>query len=179
MELIATLAENGPLLAAVAAVMLVGPVATALVSNGYLSKMLESRGRARPAELDARMGEIEKGFVPNLDDVLARIEGKLDALSKNVAEVEKRLNHVDKSALMGIIYNPAIHTVDRIRAFICYLKLGGNGLVAEHAFSELVAPNREAWIRELQESRMPIRCENYHEKIYEIGRRLNEAVGAF
>ena len=179
MEFLDMFDGNLPAVIAIGIVMLLCAIAPSLISSGYLSRMLKGRGKGKTiAELAERMGEIEEGFVPNLDDALARIEGKLDALSACVAEVEKRLSCVDKSALMGIIYNPAIHIVDRIRAFICYLKLGGNGLVAEYAFSELVAPNREAWIRELQESRARVCCDKYRERIAEIGRRLNEAVGA-
>ena len=160
---------NALMVAAFAAITLGG----ALINNGYLSRMLKARGKGRTvAGLAERMDKIEDGFVPNLDDVLRRIDGKLDTMREQMSEIERRLNYADKSALMAIIYNPSIHKVDRLRAFNSYLKLGGNGTVKDYAVENLVLPNREDWIRALDESRMKIHCEKYHERVAEIYRRL-------
>ena len=153
-------------------IMAIFLIINTLVSRGHLSKLFKGKGKT-VVELMRRMEKIEGGFVPGLDEALARIDGKLDALTEGVCEMERRLNHVDKSALMGIIYNPAIHVVDRLRAFVCYLKLDGNGLVLEYAVTTLVAPHREDWIRAQQENRMKIYCERekYEARIAEIDRR--------
>jgi len=165
---------NVPSLVAMAAIVLGG----ALISNGYLSRLLKGRGKGKTlAELAGRVDEMEKGFVHGLDGTLERIEGKLDVMQVSVTEMETRLNYADKSALMGVIYNEKIHKVDRLRAFNNYLKLGGNGLVEEYAFKELVKPNHDDWIRAVQESRMKPRCDKYEERIAEIGRRLHGAGG--
>jgi len=74
--------------------------------------------------------------------------------------------------IWGVIYNGDVHIVDRLRSFIHYLKLGGNGTVLEYAYVELVKPNRQEWTRALDESRMKIHCEKYHERIAEIDGRL-------
>jgi len=167
---------NLPALAVIGFVMLLCAIVPSLISNGYLSRMLKSRGKGRSAaELAERMDKIEDGFVPDLGEVLGRIDGKLDAMQESMTEMETRLNYADKSALMGVIYNDRIHRVDRLRAFINYLKLGGNGLVAEYAIEELVRPNRDDWTRAVQESRMTPRCDKYHERIAEINRRLHGA----
>jgi len=167
---------NLPALAVIGFVMLVCAIVPSLISNGYLSRMLKGRGKGKTlAELAGRMDEVEKGFVHGLDGTLERIEGKLDDMRKSMAEMETRLNYADKSALMGVIYNDRIHKIDRLRAFINYLKLGGNGLVAEYAIEELVRPNRDDWTRAVQESRMTPRCDKYHERIAEINRRLHGA----
>ena len=169
MEFLDVFDGNIPSLIVMAVIVLGG----ALVSNGYLSRMLKARGKGRTlVGLAERMDKIEDGFVPDLGEVLGRIDGKLDAMQESMTEMETRLNYADKSALMGVIYNDRIHRVDRLRAFINYLKLGGNGLVAEYAIEELVRPNRDDWTRAVQESRMTPRCDKYHERIAEINRRL-------
>jgi len=149
---------NLPSVMAIGAVMLVGTIGSALISNGYLSKALKGRGKVR------------------LCDAIDLIGGKLDAMRERMGEMEKRLGYADKSALMGVIHNEKIHRTDRLRAFNNYLKLGGNGTVCEYAVAELVMPNRDCWTRVLDESRMEIRCDKYRERIAEIDRRLrNEA----
>jgi len=152
--------------------MLISSVSVALISNGYLSRMLKGKGRSN-VELAAEMDEIKKGFVPNLDEALAGIDGKLDALAEGFQEMERRLGHVDKSALMAVIHNPEIHAIDRLRAFDRYLRLGGNGLVEEYAIRELILRHRKDWIRTQQENRMRIYCEKekYEARIAEIDRR--------
>jgi len=166
---------NIPSLIVMAVIVLGG----ALVSNGYLSKMLKARGKGRTVgELAGRMDEMEKGFVPDLGDVLGRIDSKLGAMQNQLVNMEIRLNYVDKSSLMGVIYNGDVHIVDRLRAFVNYMKLGGNGTVLEYAYTELVKPNRQEWIRALDESQMKIHCEKYHEKIAEIGLRLKNGKAA-
>jgi len=143
---------NALMVAAFAAITLGG----ALINNGYLSRMLKARGKGKTlADLAGRMDMIEDGFVHDLGNVLERIAGKLGAMQKQMADMERRLNYADKSALMGIIYNPDIHVTDRLRAFNNYLKLGGNGTVLEYAYEELVEPNRQEWTRALDESRVP------------------------
>jgi len=170
MEFFETFGGNALMLAAFAAITLGG----ALINNGYLSRMLKARGKGRTvAEIAERMDKIEDGFVPDLGDVLERIDGKLGAMQERMTEMERRLNYADKSALMGVIHHPDIHVTDRLRAFNNYLKLGGNGTVLEYAYGELVEPNRREWTRALDESRMKIYCpEKYHKRIAEIGRRL-------
>jgi len=113
----------------------------------------------------------KEGFIPHLDKILDRIETKID-------NMEKRLNHVDKSGLMGVIYNRHIHTTDRLRAFNSYIKLGGNGLVAKFAIEKLVLPNRDDWIRVVQESHMKTYCEKYYEeRIAEISKKISQIEG--
>jgi len=147
----------------------------ALINNGYLSRMLKGRGKGKTlAELVGRVDEMEKGFVHGLDETLDRIEGKLDAMRGSMDDLERRINYVDKSALMAVIYNGDVHVIDRLRAFVHYLKLGGNGTVLDYACRELVEPNRQEWTRALDESRMEPRCEKYNERIAEIGRRISE-----
>jgi len=164
---------NLPSVMAIGAVMLVGTIGSALISNGYLSKALKGRGKGKTlAELAARVEGVEKGFVPDLGDALRQICGKLDAVHGQMIEMERRLNYADKSALMGVIHNEKIHRTDRLRAFNNYLKLGGNGTVCEYAVAELVMPSRDCWTRVLDESRMEIRCDKYRERIAEIDRRL-------
>ena len=177
MELLEGFRDNIPSLVVVAVIVLGG----ALINNGYLSKLFKKRGMSQPvADIVKRVDEIESRFTPNLDDILARIENKLDSLSDRVSDVEKRLNYVDKSALMGVIYNSSIHTIDRLRAFHTYLCLDGNGLVAEYAVKELVIPNRDDWIRAWQESKMRVYCDKdkYDERIAEINRKIAQAEGA-
>ena len=164
---------NLPALAVIGFVMLVCAIVPSLISNGYLSRMLKGRGKGKTlAELAGRMDEVEKGFVHGLDGTLERIEGKLDSMRGSMADLERRINYVDKSALMAVIYNGDVHVIDRLRAFVHYLKLGGNGTVLEYAYGELVKPNRREWTRALDESRMKIHCEKYRKKIAEIDRRL-------
>lgn len=173
MELLGMFDGNVPSLVVIGIFMLAGTFVSALVSNGYFSKMLKGMGRGKSiADLAERMDRLENGVVPGLDKTLERIEYKIDDLSENVLEVEKRLNYADKSSLMGIIHNSSIHTTDRLRAFNNYLKLGGNGTVADYAVEELVRPNREEWIRVVDESRMKIHCDRYHERIASIKNRL-------
>jgi len=160
---------NTPSLVVMAAIVLGG----ALISNGYLSRMLKARGKGKTiAELAGRMDKIEDGFVHDLGNVLERIDGKLGAMQKQMADMERRLNYADKSALMGGIHNEKIHKMDRLRALNNYLKLGGNGTVAEYAVNELVIPNRDYWIRVLDESRMKPQCDKYNERIAEINGRF-------
>ena len=169
MEFLDLFDGNVPSLLVMAVVVLGG----ALISNGYLSNMLKGRGKGKTvAELSGRMDAIEDGFVPDLGDVLGRIDGRLDSMQKSMTEMERRLNYADKSALMGVIHNEKIHKMDRLRAFNNYLKLGGNGTVAEYAVNELVIPNRDYWIRVLDESRMKPQCEKYDERIAGINRRF-------
>jgi len=179
MELLGMFDGNLPSVVAIGAIMLVGTIGSALISNGYLSKMLNGRGKGKAAaELAGRMDRLENDTVPGMKGALDRIENKLDTLSDHVLEMERRLNYADKSALMGVIYNGSIHVFDRLRAFNNYLKLGGNGLVAEYAVRELVVPNRDDWTRVVQESKMKTHCDKYHEIVAGIGRRLNETMGA-
>ena len=169
MEFLDVFDGNIPSLIVMAVIVLGG----ALVSNGYLSKMLKARGKGRTVgELAGRMDEMEKGFVPDLGEVLGRMDGKLDSMQERMTEMERRLNYADKSALMGIIHNEKIHKMDRLRAFNNYLKLGGNGTVAEYAVNELVIPNRDYWIRVLDESRMKTQCDKYDGRIAEINGRF-------
>ena len=169
MEFLDMFDGNVPSLAVMAAIVLGG----ALISNGYLSKMLKGRGKGRTlAGLAERVEKVEEGFVPDLGDVLERMDGKLDSMRECMTEMERRLNYADKSALMGVIHNEKIHKMDRLRAFNNYLKLGGNGTVAEYAVNELVIPNRDYWIRVLDESRMKPQCDKYRERIAEINRRF-------
>ena len=166
---------NLPSVMAIGLVMLIGTIGSALISSGYLSKALKGRGKGKTVtELAARVEGMEKGFVPDLGDALRQICGKLDAVHGQMIEMERRLNYADKSALMGVIHNPNIHAVDRLRAFNNYLKLGGNGLVEEYAIRELILPNADDWTRAVQESRMKIHCDagEYEGRIAEIGRRL-------
>ena len=174
MELLDGFSDNIPSLVVVAAIVLGG----SLINNGYLSKLFKKRGMSQPfADIVKRVNEIDGRFTPNLDEILARIESKLDSLSDRVSDVEKRLNYVDKSALMGVIYNHSIHTIDRLRAFHTYLCLDGNGLVAEYAVSELIIPNRDDWIRAVQESKMKVYCDKdkYDERIAEINRKISQS----
>ena len=148
------------------------PLFTAI---GFVVMMLFQRGAFNKlsSPTKKRLDEMEKGFVPDLGAFLARIEDKVNALSVQCSEMETRLNHVDKSALMGVIYNPAIHVVDRIRAFDCYLRIGGNGLVTEYAINNLLLPNRKDWIRVTQESQIKIlHEEQYRERVEWINRHL-------
>jgi len=169
LEFLDVLDGNIPSLIAVTVIVVGG----ALINNGYLSRMLKARGKGRTVgELSGRMDEMEKGFVPDLGDVLERMDGKLDSMQERMTEMERRLNYADKSALMGIVHNERIHKMDRLRAFNNYLKLGGNGTVAEYAVNELVIPNRDYWIRVLDESRMKPQCDKYGERIAEINGRL-------
>jgi len=147
-----------------------------LINNGYLSKLFKRKGKGQTnTELAGRMDKMESGFVPNLDEVLSRIEGKIDSMSDRVSDIESRINHIDKSALMSVIYNRHIHIIDRLRAFVCYLKLGGNGLVAEFAIENLVKQNREHWLRVEQENRMKTYCEKYDDRIAEINRKISQS----
>jgi len=164
---------NVPSVIAIGIMMLIGTIGSALISNGYLSRMLKARGKGKTvADLAERVGKVENGFVPDLGDVLGRIDGKLDSVQERMTEMERRLNYADKSALMGVIHNEKIHRMDRLRAFNNYLKLGGNGTVAEYAVNELVIPNRDCWIRVLDESRMKTQCDKYNERIAEINGRF-------
>jgi hypothetical protein len=133
---------------------------TTLVNNGYLSKFLKSKGK------DSSEGKEGKG--QSIADLIERIE-------REVAKLSRRVGHTDKSALMAIIYSPAIHVIDRLRAFDCYLRLGGNGFVAEFAITELIVPHKNEWLRVQHENTMDIYCEKYHERIAEIRKRINEA----
>jgi len=112
------------------------------------------------------------GIIPHLDKTLERMESKIDEANGSMRDMETRINHIDKAAMMGIIYNRNIHIIDRLRAFICYLKLGGNGLVAEFAIEYLVGPNRDLWMRAVQESQMIPRCPKYEERIAEINKKI-------
>jgi len=164
---------NVPSVIAIGIMMLIGTIGSALISNGYLSRMLKARGKGKTvADLVERVDAMENGFVPDLGDVLGRMDGKLDSMQERMAEMERRLNYADKSALMGIVHNEKIHKMDRLRAFNNYLKLGGNGTVAEYAVNELVIPNRDYWIRVLDESRMKTQCDKYNERIAEINGRF-------
>ena len=173
MEFLDMFDGNVPSVIAIGIIMLIGTIGSALISNGYLSRMLKARGKGRTvAELAGRVDEMEKGFVPDLDEVLERIDGRLDSMQKSMTEMERKLDHADKSALMGVIHNDKIHKMDRLRAFNSYLKLGGNGTVAEYAVNELVIQNRDYWIRVLDESTMKPQCGKYGERIAEINGRL-------
>jgi len=175
LEFLAAFDGNLPSVIAIGAFMVVGTIGSALINKGYLSRMLKARGKGRTlVGLAERMDKIEDGFVPDLGDVLERMDGKLCAMQEQMAEIERRLNYADKSALMGVIHNEKIHKMDRLRALNNYLKLGGNGTVTEYAVNELVMPNRDYWIRVLDESRMLPSCDKYHERIAEIGRRLKD-----
>ena len=108
------------------------------------------------------------GIIQHLDKTLGRMESKIDEANDSIRDMETRINHIDKAAMMGIIYNHNIRTIDRLRAFDTYLRLGGNGLVAEDAIEILIRPNRDDWIRVTQESRIKLYCDNYHKRIAEI-----------
>jgi len=151
-------------------------LAITLTNNGYLTKLLKRRGQPI-SELANRMDEIEKQIVPNLDDILARIENKLDSLSTALGEMEQRLNYIDKTALMGVIYTDNIHITDRLRAFNSYIRLGGNGLVMEFATYTLIIPNWNDWQRVSQESRMKIYCgeDKYNARLAEIEKKYYES----
>ena len=173
MEFLDMFDGNVPSVIAIGIMMLIGTIGSALISNGYLSRMLKARGKGKTvADLAGRVDAMENGFVPDLGDVLGRMDGKLDSMQERMAEMERRLNYADKSALMGIVHNEKIHKMDRLRAFNNYLKLGGNGTVAEYAVNELVIPNRDYWIRVLDESRMKPQCDKYGERIAEINGRF-------
>jgi len=145
---------NLPSILLVGLFMLMGTVASALINNGYLSRIFKGKGKGKP--LDELIKHADK------------MESMMDMLSKQMDKMDRRLNYVDKSALMGVIYNSAISKIDRMRAFNCYMKLGGNGLVFDYAVNELVLPNWEEWMRVVQESRMDIVCDNYNNRIAEI-----------
>ena len=133
-----------------------------------IERMWSGSETGKKSEAGQKTKEIKKeGFIPHLDKTLERIEYKID-------NMEKRLNHVDKSALMGNIYNPALPIVERLRAFVRYLKLGENGLVAEFAIKELVFPNREEWMRTVHECQMKSYCSKYDERIAEINRKISQ-----
>lgn len=171
LEIIGMFDGNGILLTAFAVITLGG----ALINNGYLSRILKGRGKGKTiTELAKRMEEIEIGFVPSLDDILARIEGKIDGLSAHISDVERRLGHVDRTALMGVIYNDKIHKADRLRAFVIYLKQGENGLVEKYAEKELIASNRDEWLRALRECKMNVYGDKseYDKRIAEINGRM-------
>ena len=179
MEFLDLLIGNVLVIVVFAVITLTGTIGGALINNGYLSRMLKARGNGRTvAGLAERMDKIEDGFVHDLGNVLERIDGKLGAMQKQMLDMETRLNYVDKSALMGVIYNGDVHIVDRLRAFVHYLKLGGNGTVLEYAYTELVKPNLQEWTRALDESQMKIHCEKYHKRIAEIGERLKNEKAA-
>lgn len=111
----------------------------------------------------------KEGFIQHLDKTLERIENKIDGL-------EKRLNHVDKSALKSLIYNRHIHILDRLLAFDSYLRLGGNGHVANFAIKNLIIPHRDDWMWVIQKNSMEIYCkETYRERIAEINNKISQS----
>ena len=110
----------------------------------------------------------KEGFIPHLDKTLERIERKID-------DIEKRLNHVDKSALKSLIYNQDIHILDRLHAFDSYLRLGGNGSVTKYAVKTLIIPHRDDWLWVVQRNTMKIYSEEmYREQIAEIGEKISQ-----
>ena len=158
-------------------VMAVFLTTTALINNGYLSKLFRRKGKGQTAaEIAERMDKMESDFVPNLGEMLKRIEDKIDNLAGRVSDMEMRLNYVDRAALMAIIYNERIPSIERIRAFVCFLKLGENGVVAEYAVGALVMPNREHWMRAEHECSMKIYCrkELYYKRVAEINNKISQ-----
>ncbi|MCL2381855.1 MAG: hypothetical protein FWC64_09745 [Treponema sp.] len=154
--LIDTFGDNIPSLIVIAVFLL----AYALINNGYLSKFLKGRGKTKTiVDLIGQMDEIC---------------GKITALNEEVARLSRRIGYVEKSALMGNIYNDKLHVIDRLRAFDCYLRLAGNGLVAEFATNDLIIPNWNDWLRVQQENRMDIFCDKYHERIADINKARGE-----
>jgi len=149
---------NVPSLVALAIILL----GNALISNGYLTKMLKGRKGTGKS-------------IADLDDRITVLCGNMNEIREEMGKLSRRVGYVDKNALMGIIYNNKIQILDRLRAFDSYLRLGGNGLVAEDAYKELILPNKGDWTRAQQESRMEPFCDNYKIRIAEINRKL-EAV---
>ncbi|MCL2381341.1 MAG: hypothetical protein FWC64_07070 [Treponema sp.] len=149
MEFIEMFDGNIPSLLVIAVIML----ASQLINNGYLSKLLKGKGKSEGK---------------SILDLVNEINGKITAQGEEISRVSRRLGYVDKSALMGNIYNPAIPVTDRLTAFDCYLRLGGNGLVAEFAINELVFPNWNDWLRARQKNCMDIYCDKYEARIAEI-----------
>ena len=170
MEFLDMFGGNIPSLIVIAAFLLI----SALINNGYLTKFFNRKGKGKTlAGIAERMDKMESEFIPNLDSILSRIEGKLDVLSGTVNNMENRLDHVDKSAQMANVYNREIDIVDRLCAFHAYLCLGGNGLVAEYAVRELVKPNRDVWLRVLRDARVnPLCKQQYDKRIEEINKSL-------
>lgn len=148
MELLGNFNGGWPYLIAVIIVVIGG----ALINNGYLSKLLKSRGKGKP--------------MSDLVDHIKEIDGKITTLSCEVAELAKRVGYIDKSAQMANIHNEKLNIVDR---------LGGNGFVAEYAITELILPHKNEWLREQHEATMDIYCQKYHERIAEIKKRIGIA----
>jgi hypothetical protein len=135
-------------------------LATTLINNGYLSKFLKSKGK------DSTEGKEGKG-----ESIACLIE----RMDSEVSKLAKRVGYIDKSAQMANIHNEKLNIVDRLRAFDCYLRLGGNGFVAEYAITELILPHKNEWLREQHEATMDIYCQKYHERIAEIKKRIGIA----
>jgi ABC-type iron transport system FetAB ATPase subunit len=100
---------NIPSIIAIAVVVLGG----ALINNGYLSKLLKARKTKASEDKDA----------------LERIEKNMSILSEDMARLSRRIDHVDKIALIGNIYHSHLDMIDRLRAFDYYLRLGVTGLL--------------------------------------------------
>ena len=145
---------NIPSIIAIAAVVLGG----ALINNGYLSKLLKARKTKASEDKDA----------------LERIEKNMSILSENMARLSRRIDHVDRIALIGNIYHAHLDMIDRLRAFDCYLRLGGNGLVIDYAVKKLIIKNPACWLRAQQENHMEPSCEKYEARIAEINKRIEE-----
>ena len=145
---------NIPSIIAIAVVVLGG----ALINNGYLSKLLKAR----------------KTKTSEDNDALKSIDAKVSELSGDVARLSRRINHVDKFSLKGNIHTEGLHIIDRLRAFDCYLRIGGNGLVIDYAVEELIIENPACWLRVQQENHMEPSCEKYEARIAEINKRINK-----
>ena len=136
-------------------------LATTLINNGYLSKTLNGRG---------------KGKTKPIAECIEEVKGKINGVKDEVEKLSRRVGYVEKSALMGNIHNKELHTIERLRAFDCYLRLGCNGLVADYALKELILSNREDWIRTQQENTMEISCDKYEARIAEINKAIKERI---
>jgi len=170
-------ADNIPALIVLGGIVIV--IVTLIVTLGiYMWKILPLKiekmwvGKAsseKGSEAEKKTEVVKKGgIIPHLDKTLERMESKIDEVNSNMRDMETRINHIDKAAMMGIVYNRRIRTIDRLRAFDTYLRLDGNGLVAEDAIETLIKPNRDDWIRVTQESKIKPLSDNYYKIIAEI-----------
>jgi len=141
----------------------------------YIPVLFGKTKKKSVEEILAEDAEERKARQAELDAKLAEIESSIQELVQTVADNEELLDSVSQGTLENMLFNDKHTPFRRLKAFLRLLAMGKNGRVWQKGF-EVVLNNKETWLDVLDtKPKLRITDKKYLDaRLEEIDRRIIE-----
>jgi len=139
----------------------------------HIVPLISKKKKKSVEEILAEDAQERKARQAELDAKLAEIEASIQELMQTVADNEELLDSVSQGTLENMLFNDKQSPFRRLKAFLRLLAMGKNGRVWQKGF-EVVLNNKETWLDVLDtKPKLRITDQKYLDaRLEEIDRRI-------